>query len=200
MADEKTILLKLDLDTSGLVKQSEEASRQLNILKDRQKELRKSGQENTVEYAKLKEEIRIYTKELNTSASALLINEKQNGKTKQSVNDLMQVQKALSVQFNNLTIEEIENSEAGKKVASNLKLVNDALNQNSQKVGDGRRNVGLYKQAIIEANKEISGLKKEITQIGFAYGKTQKDIDETTASLNEMSASGQNNTEAFVKL
>lgn len=201
MANEnKTILLKLDLDTSGLVKQSEEASKQLTILKERQKELRKSGQENTVEYAKLKEEIRLTTKELNTSSSALLISEKQNGKTKQSVNDLMQVQKALSVQFNNLTLEEIENSKEGKKIAENYKLVNDALNQNSQKVGDGRRNVGLYKQAIIEANKEISGLKKEITQIGFAYGKTQTSVKDATASLNQMSATGQQNTEAFIKL
>lgn len=201
MANEnKTILLKLDLDTSGLVKQSEEASKQLTILKERQKELRKSGQENTVEYAKLKEEIRLTTKELNTSSSALLISEKQNGKTKQSVNDLMQVQKALSVQFNNLTLEEIENSKEGKKIAENYKLVNDALNQNSQKVGDGRRNVGLYKQAIIEANKEISGLKKEITQIGFAYGKTQTSVKDATASLIQMSATGQQNTEAFIKL
>jgi len=198
--ENKTFLLSIKLDTSGLPEASKKASAELINLKEKQKELKKAGAENTVEYAKLKEEIRLTNKTLNDSASAMLIAEKQNGNTNKSLKDLTQVQKALAVQFNNLTEEEIQNSEAGKKIAKQYKEVNDALNKNSLAVGDGRRNVGQYKRAILEANQEISSLKKEITQIGFAYGKTTKQVEDSTQALDELSAEGKQGTQAFVQL
>ena len=78
--EEKSIFLKVELDTKDLLKTAEDSSKKLTELKDRQKELKDSGQQNSVEYAKLKEEIKQYTKSLNDSASALVINEKLQGK------------------------------------------------------------------------------------------------------------------------
>jgi len=186
--ENKTYLLKVELDTTGLVKTAEDASVKLTELKTRQKELKGAGAENSVEYAKLREEIKQTTKTLNDSSGAILIAEQQDKNKTQTMRDLAQVQKVLAVQFNNLTDEEIKSTDAGKKIAQQYKEVNDTLNKNSQSVGDGRRNVGLYKQAILEANKEIGSLKKEVTQIGFAYGQTQTKIEDSTKALANMSA------------
>lgn len=196
--ENKTYLLKVELDTSGLVKTAEDASAKLTDLKEKQKDLKKNNQETSVEYFKLKEEIKQTTKTLNDSTAAIVISNEQNGKKEQSMRDLAQVQKVLAVQFNNLTDEEIKSTDAGKKIAQQYKEVNDTLNKNSQSVGDGRRNVGLYKQAILEANKEISSLKKEVTQIGFAYGQTQTKIEDSTKALAQMSA--ESDPQAYAQL
>jgi len=179
-----------ELEKIGLQKLKEEIS---DAIKD-------AGEENTLEFAKNKQSLSSYTKELNDSAKAIVLNEKLSKGNTGTLRELADLQKILAVQFNALTQDEIENSDAGKLIAKQYKEVNDALNQTSQSVGDGRRNVGLYKQSIIEANKEIAGLKKEITQIGFAYGQTSQKLDETTSAMKKMEAEGQTTTEMYMKM
>lgn len=183
MAEDKTIVFKLELDTKELKKNAEIAEQNLVDLVKKQKNLRDEQKQNTVEYVQLTEEIRINQKALKDNAQALQIQENLSKKTELSNKDLMLMQKALSVEYNNLTKNQRENTKEGQEIARKYKEVNDALNENSLAVGDGRRNVGLYKKAILEANKEISSLKKEVNQIGFAYGQTAKKIEENNTQM-----------------
>jgi hypothetical protein len=200
MADDKKVVFSLELDTRALKKNAKEAEVALVDLVEKQKTLRKEQKTNTVEYVQLTEEIRINQKALKDNAQALQIQESLAGKTELTNKELMLVQKALAVEYNNLTEEQRENTLEGQKTAKQYKDVNDALNQNSLAVGDGRRNVGLYKQAIIDANKEINGLKKEVSQIGFEYGKTSSKIDENTKALKSMSDAGDTTSAEFKQL
>lgn len=200
MAQEKTVVFSLELDTRALKKNAKEAEVALVDLVEKQKDLRKEGKQNTVEYVQLTEQIRINQKALKDNAQALQIQETLAGKTELTNKELMLVQKALAVEYNNLTEEQRENTIEGQKIAKQYKAVNDALNENSLAVGDGRRNVGLYKKAIIEANKEINSLKKEVTQIGFVYGKTSEQIDENTKAMNKMAEAGDTTSAEFKQL
>lgn len=188
--EEKKILLSVQLDTKDLLKTAEESSKKLTELKDRQKELKDSGQQNSVEYAKLKEEIKQYTKSLNDSASALVINEKLQGKSNLTGIEQAQLQKSLAVAYNNLTEEQKKNTVAGQNIAKAYKEVNDALNESSLSVGDGRRNVGLYEQSIKKAYAEIGKLEKQVNQIGFAYGQNTERLDENKKALDKLAQSG----------
>lgn len=200
MEQEKTILLKIQLDTSQLEKNAKEAEKKLVDLRAEQSRMKTENLQGTVAYAKISEEIRINQKVLKDNASALAINEMQSKKTKSTGYDLMQQQKAIAVAFNNLTEEERENTAEGRKIAEQYKKINDTLRAGSESVNDGRRTVGLYKQAIIEANKEIRSLEKQVTQIGFAYGQTKKDIDSQTNALMQLKSTQNADAKAIQEL
>ncbi|MEY4571065.1 MAG: hypothetical protein RLZ10_258 [Bacteroidota bacterium] len=198
--EEKKIILKIDLDTSTLVKNSKEAEKQLAILREEQKKLKETTGTGTVEYAKIQEQIKQYTKQLKDNASALVINDQLKGKTNLTTIEAQKQNRALSTAYNNLTEEQRENTAEGQKITAQYKASTDALNKQFQSVGKGTYNVGLYKQAIIDANKEINGLKKEINQIGFAYDHTNKKLDETNSEMQALAKSGQQDTQMYKAL
>lgn len=190
MAQDKTILLKVELDTSALKDSAKQAEEALARLKPEMEKLRKESGTGTVEYAKLKEEVKQYTKQLNDSASALVINEQLQGKTSLTTIEQSKAQKALAVAYNNLTDEQRENTEEGKRITAAYNAVNKTLNENALAVGDGRRNVGLYAESIKKAYAEIGTLKTEVQKIGFVYGENKKALDDNKKSLDALTASG----------
>jgi hypothetical protein len=198
--EEKQIFLSVQLDTKDLLKTAEESSKKLTELKDRQKELKDSGQQNSVEYAKLKEEIKQYTKSLNDSASALVINEKLQGKSNLTGIEQAQLQKSLAVAYNNLTDEQKKNTVAGQNIAKAYKEVNEALNESSLSVSNGKRNVGLYEQSIKKAYAEIGKLEKQVNQIGFAYGQNTERLDENKKALDKLAQSGDTTSAEYKSL
>lgn len=201
MAEEnKTVLLKIDLDVSGLKGRAEEAEKALEKLKIQQSLMRSQNQQGTVEYAKIQEQIKQYTKQLKDSASALVINEKLTGKSNLTDIEKAQAQKALATAYNNLTDEQRENTVEGQKITAQYKQVNEVLQKNGLAVSDGRRNVGLYAKAIADAKGAVESLTKQQTQIGFAYNQTKKDIEGTTAQLNALTVAGQEDSEMYATL
>jgi hypothetical protein len=67
-------------------------------------------------------------------------------------NERMKAQlKILTDQYNALSQEERENTEAGQEMGKNIKDLTDKLKSNESAVGDNRRNVGNYSQSIQDA-------------------------------------------------
>ena len=198
--EEKSVLLKVELDVSALKTSAKEAEERLAVLKPQMEALRKESGTGTVEYAKLKEEVKQYTKQLNDSASALQINEKLSKSNNKSNVELSQAQKALAVAFNQLTQDQRENTEEGRKITEQYKAVNDALNATSLSVSDGRRNVGLYAESIKKAYAELDVMKKQVNQIGYAMSSNQKELDKNKTALDKLAKSGDTTSAEYKNL
>ena len=177
--EEKSVLLKVELDVSALKTSAKEAEERLKVLKPEMEKIRKETGTSSIEYAKIKEEVKQYTKQLNDSASALAINEKLSKAQTNSVDELKLAQKALTVQYNALSEEERTNSEEGKKLTKTLNDVSQALIKAGEKVSDHRRKVGDYEGAIKRAYAELGVLKKEVNQIGYAYAQNQQKLEDS---------------------
>ena len=164
--EDKTVLFKIDLDTSGLKKQAELASKEVVRLKNLQSSMLEGKTKdeqltikNSVAYMKLNESLRQNQKALKDSTSALAINENLAEKSQLTTIEQAQAQKALAVAYNNLTQEQRENTEEGRAIAKQYADMNNALNQQSLAVNDGRRNVGLYEQSLAGLRQELKDLQ-----------------------------------------
>lgn len=169
--ENKTVILKIDLDTSSLKKRATEAQNELTKLKTQQALLKLENKQGTVEYAKIQEQIKIYTKQLKDNAGALAINEQLAKKENLTINESLQARKALSVAYNNLTQYQRENTEGGKRIVSQYAEMNDAINQQALSVNDGRHNVGQYE-------KSLKGLKDELRDLQNVMATTDANTEE----------------------
>lgn len=220
-AENKTILFKLELDTKSLIENSDKATKKIAELKAEQSKLlegknkdEQASIKNSLAYQKLDVELKQNTKTLKEASAALVIQEQLKGKDNLTTNEQAQQQKALSVAYNNLTqsqleaahnfenltAEEQKNNLEAKKIVDAYGSVNKVLGENGLKVNDGRRSIGQYKDAIIQANNEITGLKKEITQIGYAQSQTNKSLEKGEKDLNAMAQAGDTTSAEYISL
>jgi hypothetical protein len=169
--ENKTILLKVTLDTADLKKSSEEASKKLEELKIKQAILKGENKQGTVEYAKLNAEIRQQTKVLNDTAKALVINEKLNKTNKGSINEMREALALGTTAYNALSQEQRENSAIGKQLQASNKAISDSLKEQEGAIGDTRRNVGNYGTSLQELKKQLRDLKGEM--VGLDAGSEE---------------------------
>jgi len=165
MSENKTVLLKVELDTADLKKNAIEAEKQLQKLVPALKKIKEEQGTNTLEYKKAQQEIRAYNKILTDSAKALEINERINQKNTGSINDMRAQLSASTVAYNNLTKEQRENSEEGQRLQKEIRDVSDALKTQESAIGDNRRNVGNYGTSLAEMRKELKALKSEMVNL-----------------------------------
>lgn len=168
---ERSILFDLKLDIASLEKNSKEASERLEELKVKQKELKETSGTNTVEYAKLSNEIRATAKELKDNASAIEINERLNKKNTGSLNEQSEALKSAKVAYRNLS-EEQRKSPMGEEMRKQIDEMNQSLKDSESAYGDNQRNVGNYSDA-------LSGL-------GGPIGKATNGIKSMSASLKAL--------------
>jgi hypothetical protein len=145
---ERSILFDLKLDINQLEKNSKEASERLEELKVKQKELKETSGTNTVEYAKLSNEIRATAKELKDNASAIEINERLNKKNTGSLNEQSEALKSAKVAYRNLS-EEQRKSPMGEEMRKKMDAMNQSLKDSESAYGDNQREVGNYSNALI---------------------------------------------------
>jgi len=192
MSEDKTILLKVTLDTADLTSKSLEASAKLQVLKDKQKELAQSTGVNTVEYAKLKAEIQQQSKVLNDTAKALVINENANKNNTGSLVEMQQKLTAGTTAYKLLTKEQRENSTAGKQLQKDNLALSQALLGSEKSIGNNTRNVGNYASALEGLKGQLSIVKTEMggmdkASIGFKQASDR--ADELDGQINDLSAS-----------
>jgi hypothetical protein len=99
-------------------------------------------------------------------------------------NERMKAQlKILTDQYNALSQEERENTEAGQQMGKNIKDLTDKLKSNESAVGDNRRNVGNYSESIQDAlgNVTIFG-----TNLGGLTKSFQQTKDSTLAYIKAL--------------
>jgi hypothetical protein len=199
MADDRTIIFKLQLDNKSLIASSKEAETELAKLQPQLKKVAEESGKNSVEYRKLEAQVQKYTKQLKDSASALAINEELGGKDNLSTIERARAKKALTTAYNSLTEEERRNSEMGKKLEAQLKEVNEAFIEQGLAISDGHPSVGLYQRAIEQARVSMGGLQKEATLIGYAMTQNKKKLDDNTKALADMKAKGIDPTDKAYK-
>lgn len=182
--ENKTILLKVTLDTADLKKSSEEASKKLEELKIKQALLKGENKQGTVEYAKLNAEIRQQTKVLKDTAQALVINDKLNKENKGSINEMRQALALGTTAYNALSKEERENSVIGKQLAAQNKAISDSLKEQEGAIGDTRRNVGNYGTSLQDLKKQLRDLKGEMVGLD-AGSKEYQEASEKAGQLGD---------------
>jgi hypothetical protein len=194
MADDRTILLKVELDTSALEKKAKDAATEITNLKTQQKALRDEGKQDSVEYKKLQVEITKYNKELTNSVKAI-----QAAEVRQVANtgSLVEMREELAnaklvyAQFNK---EQRESAEGQEFVTAMLELKN-GINDVEQSFGTFTGSVGNYEEAIKNALGEQYLLDKSFEDIATSsdtleskFEQLNEKISITPKTLNGLNA------------
>lgn len=174
MSETKTVLLKVELDVASLKKNSEEAEKKLAILTDKQKALKAQSQQGTVEYAKLSNEIRATAKQLKDNASAIEINNRLSQKNTGSIVEMREALKSGIIAYNNLTKEQRENSEEGKKLQEQNLALKKSINEQEEAVGNFTGSVGNYAKGILGLKQELKDLKSQMAGLDAGSEEYQK--------------------------
>jgi len=135
-----------------------EYQKEVNKLKLDQKELNalhKVGAVNADQYAKKQTELKKQTTEANKGvreANKEYTNNKIVVEAAKGSNDQLRASLSLMTkEYNALSKEQRENTKAGKALGAKIKATTDKLKENEKAVGDNRRNVGNYDEAIMSA-------------------------------------------------
>lgn len=168
------ILLDVEFDQTQ-VQQAITSIQQYNVqietLKQSQKELEVQGQKNSTQYIQQQAAIKALGNEVRTNQRLVEANATAQRKTEGYLNSLKKSIQELTVQYDRLSKEELENADVGGKLANQIKSQSDELKRLKANIGDNRLSVGAYKEGIIEAGKQIN-------IAGINVGNTFKDISE----------------------
>ena len=174
MSETKTVLLKVELDVASLKKNSEEASKKLEELKIKQAILKNENKQGTVEYAKLANEIRATSKQLKDNASAIEINNRLNLKNTGSIVEMREALKSGIIAYNNLTKEQRENSDEGRKLQEQNLALKKSINEQEEAVGNFTGSVGNYAKGILGLKQELKELKGQMAGLDAGSEEYQK--------------------------
>lgn len=153
MADEYVKLVKIGLDQSIInasIANADKLTAEIKALTAAQKE---SGVQDAETTAKIKALTLERNKNLEVVKQANIL-------TKAAIDSNEELRAQLSLltaQYNKLSKEERETTEAGIKMGKTIKVISDELKANEKAIGDNRRNVGNYTESIKEALVEIGG-------------------------------------------
>lgn len=174
---EEVLIFSVKIDQDEALKQSAELSKEISALVEQQKELTKNSEQNSVAYAEnaallrsLKKEQSDVNRQIDNSVKAF---NSQNG----SINQQRANLSLLTQQYNNLSKEERENANVGGKLQQQIKGLSDELKKNESAVGDNRRNVGNYKDGILEASKSLNLFGVDIGGLVDKLKNTKDSID-----------------------
>lgn len=174
MSETKTVLLKVELDVASLKKNSEEASQKLEELKVKQAILKNENKQGTVEYAKLSNEIRATAKQLKDNASAIEINNRLSQKNTGSIVEMREALKSGVIAYNNLTQEQRENTEEGKRLQEQNLALKKSINEQEEAVGNFTGSVGNYAKGILGLKQELKDLKSQMAGLDAGSEEYQK--------------------------
>jgi hypothetical protein len=174
MSETKTVLLKVELDVASLKKNSEEASKKLEELKVKQAILKNENKQGTVEYAKLSNEIRATAKQLKDNASAIEINNRLSQKNTGSIVEMREALKSGVIAYNNLTQEQRENTEEGKRLQEQNLALKKSINEQEEAVGNFTGSVGNYAKGILGLKQELKDLKSQMAGLDAGSEEYQK--------------------------
>ena len=171
MSETKTVLLKVELDTADLKKNAIEAEKQLEKLVPALKKIKDEQGTNTLEYKKAQAEVKAYNKVLTDTAKAIEINERVNKNQTGSIAEMRDQLSASTIAWKNLSKQNLENTDEGKRLQQQVKDLSDALKEQESAVGDNRRNVGNYAEGIAGLKKELKDLKSQM--VGLDAGSEE---------------------------
>jgi len=148
MAKKETIIIELDFDTSDFTKDAAKLNKEISDLNNQQKELKKSGEEGSIQYQKNTEALRANKKELNETNKTIDQLTTANKSTAGSNEQLRAQLSILTKEYNGLSEAERTNGARGKELNAQINQTTDTLKENEEGIGDNRRSVGDYGKAL----------------------------------------------------
>jgi hypothetical protein len=193
--EEKSILLKIELDATSLTEGAKQAQKNLETLIPELDAMKKASQQNTLEYKKLNAEVKANQKTLTDNATALQKYESLQKQNNGSLKEMRSLLSAAKVAYAELTKEERENSEIGGKLVKDMNDLNEQLLQAEKEYGTHTRNVGNYAGALTDLKAEIKSLKGEMAGLDAGSEEYQK-LANRAGELNDKLIEVNENTKA----
>jgi hypothetical protein len=193
--EEKSILLKIELDATSLTEGAKKAEENLKKLVPELEKVAKESGKNTLEYKKLNSEVKANQKTLTDNATALQKYEALQKTNNGSLKEMRSLLSASKVAYAELTKEERENSEVGGKLVKDMNDLNEELLQAEKEYGTHTRNVGNYAGALTDLKAEIKSLKGEMAGLDAGSEEYQK-LANRAGELNDKLIEVNENTKA----
>ena len=148
MATKETIIIELDFDTSDFSKEAAKSNQVIKELNEAQKELKKNGEEGSIQFQKNSEALRANKKELSETNKTIDQLNQANKSTAGSNEQLRAQLSILTKEYNGLSEAERENGARGKELNAQINQTTATLKENEEGIGDNRRSVGDYGKAL----------------------------------------------------
>lgn len=173
MAEEKKILVDIEINSEDIKKANESMASsaksaqlltlELNKLKEEQKKNNAEAKAGTISATELAARQAGLKLKMTETSKALAASNKEYANNKTVVdaakgsNEQLRARLALQTkEYNGLSKAQREGTKQGKQMQANIKALSDKLKENEKAVGDNRRNVGNYEDALKGAAGQIN--------------------------------------------
>lgn len=160
---QETIIIDVQVDTGRTAQQLADASRQVAMLTEEQKKLRKAlaegngdAAEQAKELAKVQKELEQYKREVKSATAILQAAGTASVDTNQSLDQQRQTLNTLQKAYAGLSGEQRALADAEGGLRDQIKALSDSVKEQESAIGDNRRNVGNYAESITKAFGDIS--------------------------------------------
>lgn len=184
MADSNEILIQVDVDTAKMQQELSEAIKSVAELKKVQKALKEeieAGNDVNGEYAAqladCSKELEKAQREVKNHTAMLQLNGTQAIKTTDSLDSQRQTLNALQKAYGQLSGEARIAADSEGGLRDQIKKLTDSVKEQEHAIGDDRRNVGNYKDSIIEAAKSLGPMKGLLEGVGDGTTALSKGFD-----------------------
>ena len=171
MADDKTILLKVELDVTELQRTQKVAAQEVEKLIKQKEELKNSTVQDTIAIAKNKEELRLANKVLRDSTKAIVQNSDSLGKAK-AENILLRFERDKVNVSTEKGVKKVD--DLNRQIDKN----NAIIEKNASKLGKQKIGVGRYEKA-------VDSLRSNLIKLGGAFG-VAFGINAVTSMISEL--------------
>lgn len=195
--EEKSILLKIELDATSLTEGAKKAEENLKRLTPELERVAKESGKNTLEYKKLNAEVKANQKTLNDNATALQRYEALQKQNNGSLKEMRSLLSASKVAYAELTKEERENVAIGGKLVQEMDALNEQLKVAEAEYGVHTRKVGDYAGGLKGLKDEIRALKGQMSGLDAGseeYQQAAKRAGELNDKLKEVNENTKANT------
>lgn len=179
MAEERSILLKIELDVDQLQKNAKTAEAELAKIVPKMNELKKAGQTNTVEYKTLAVESQKYNKQLTDSVKAIQANKTATENQSGSLREMRDILAASKIEYQNLSQVQ-RDSKGGQAMAKQMDDLKTSINEIEQGFGTFTGQVGNYGIAAKDAEEETKRLAGNMEHLG------KEIVTDVSASISKM--------------
>lgn len=192
MAEEINQLLKIEIDQKAVdtaISKAAAARQEIDRLKQANKELTKAEGDNSVAIQKNAIEIKKNSTIVRENERIVLANEKAQQSNTGSITQMREQLKIVSKQWADLSKEERENTDIGKKLSKQKLELTERLKAEEKATGDTRRNVGNYTEGVKDALKQ-SGLFGQtigaLEKAQYGYSVAMKGATFATSSFKKV--------------
>ena len=168
MAVEVITLAEIDLDLEGALAESARLRGNIEELRDAQREAAETTGTNSVEYARLANELRVNQRELRAQDSLIQQSIVADNAKEGSIEGLRAQLAIVSRQWAGLSEEERNNTETGQELARQKLELTERLKEEETATGDARRNVGNYNEAVQEGISSVGQFVPTLGQVSPA--------------------------------